>query len=91
MFKYNFVIDYRSKTKNSIDDLLRRSNLMISMTKKIENNRQILHQLQISLRSKSKCQKINRVIALKTCLNERRKKILQFRFRKSKLNVIIVE
>ena len=44
--RYNFVIDYRLDTKNSTNDLFKRSNHMNSIVEKIDVNRQILKQLQ---------------------------------------------
>ena len=44
--RYNFVIDYRFDTKNSTNDLFKRSNHMNSIVEKIDVNRQILKQLQ---------------------------------------------
>ena len=49
--RYNFVIDYRSDSKNSADDLFRRSDHMKIIEKKIEQNRQILTQLRKSLQT----------------------------------------
>ena len=46
--RYNFVIDYRFDTKNSTNDLFKRSNHMNSIVEKIDVNRQILKQLQQS-------------------------------------------
>ena len=47
--RYNFVIDYRLDTKNSANDLFRRSNHMNSTVEEVDVNRQILKQLQQSL------------------------------------------
>ena len=44
--RYNFVIDYRSNSKNSANDLFKRSNHMKIIEKEIEQNRQILTQLR---------------------------------------------
>ena len=41
--KYHFIIDYKSDSKNSADELFKRSDYMTSISKKIECNRQILH------------------------------------------------
>ena len=51
--RYNFVIDYRSDSKNSANDLFRRFDYMTIIEKKIENNRQILTRLRQSLQSSS--------------------------------------
>ena len=46
MFRYNFVIDYRSDSKNFANDLFKRFDHMTIIEKKIEQNRQILTQLR---------------------------------------------
>ena len=51
--RYNFIIDYRSNSKNSADDLFRRSDHMKITEKEIEQNRQILTQLRKSLQTNS--------------------------------------
>ena len=68
--RYNFVIDYRSDNKNSADDLSRRSDHMITIEKKIENNRQILTRLRQSLQSISN--------EFQICVSEIRATMLEF-------------
>ena len=53
LFRYNFIIDYRSDSKNSADDLFRRFDHMKIIEKEIEQNRQILTQLRKSLQTNS--------------------------------------
>ena len=52
LFKYHFKINYRLKTKNSTNELFKRSNFIISTNKKIQQNRIILKQFQNSLKRK---------------------------------------
>ena len=51
-FKYHFKINYRSKTKNSTNELFKRSNFIILTNEKIQQNRIILKQFQNSLKRK---------------------------------------
>ena len=51
--RYNFVIDYRSGSKNSANDLSKRSDHMTIIENEIENNRQILTRLRQSLQTNS--------------------------------------
>ena len=51
--RYNFVIDYRSDSKNFANDLSRRFDHMTIIEEKIENNRQILTCLRRSLQTNS--------------------------------------
>ena len=51
-FKYHFKINYRSKTKNSTNELFKRSNFITSTNEKIQQNRIILKQFQNSLKRK---------------------------------------
>ena len=52
LFKYYFKINYRSKTKNSTNELFKRSNFITSTNEKIQQNRIILKQFQNSLKRK---------------------------------------
>ena len=52
LFKYYFKINYRSKTKNSTNELFKRSNFMISTNANFEKNRIVLKQLQNLLKRK---------------------------------------
>ena len=59
------VIDYKSDSKNSADELFKQFDYMTSISKEIECNRQILHQLQKSLQSKFEVKSKYRALIIK--------------------------
>ena len=63
--RYNFVINYRSDTKNSTNDLFKRSNHINSIAEKIDVNRQILKQLQQSFHFDHNSDAVKRVAKIK--------------------------